>query len=333
MMHTLEFLTKTPNMNAMAPFNLSSDLIDELLRGMRLSGVQYRRIQAGPRFGMGFEANPGHAYFHFLAAGTATLRTDDGSLFELSAGNAVFISHGGAHALSSDANAPVQDIGGFGATPLGDTVCAVDASPDTPPNTLLFSACMAFELGSLQGLGSLMPGLMLIDAQGQRYPGLMPILAVMEREVSAARMGYSGILARLADVVAAMIVRGWVECACGNASGLVAALRDTRLAGALLALHQQPGRDWRVDELAAHCHTSRSVFAERFQATLGIPPLRYVTELRMRLASQWLTLERLPIEEVALRLGYTSQAAFSRAFKRITGQPPGASRQRSRSPT
>jgi AraC-like DNA-binding protein len=154
----------------------------------------------------------------------------------------------------------------------------------------------------------------------------------MEREVSAARIGYSGILARLADVVAAMIVRGWVECACGNASGLVAALRDTRLAGALLALHQQPGRDWSVAELAAHCHTSRSVFAERFQATLGIPPLRYVTELRMRLASQWLTLERLPIEEVALRLGYTSQAAFSRAFKRITGQPPGASRQNLRSP-
>lgn len=330
MMQTLEFLTETPTMTAMAPFNQSSDLIDELLRGMRLSGVQYRRIQAGPSFGMGFEAKPGHAYFHFLAAGTATLKTDDGGLFELSAGNAVFISHGGAHALSSDTDRPVQDIDGFAATALGDTVCAVDASPDTPPSTLLFSACMAFELGSLQGLGSLMPDLMLIDAQGQRYPGLMPILAVMEREVSAARIGYCGILARLADVVAAMIVRGWVECACGNASGLVAALRDTRLAGALLVLHQQPGRDWSVAELAAHCHTSRSVFAERFQATLGIPPLRYVTQLRMRLASQWLTLERLPIEEVALRLGYTSQAAFSRAFKRITGQPPGASRQRRR---
>lgn len=331
-MQTLEFLTETPKMTAAAPFNLSSDLIDELLRGMRLSGVQYRRIQAGPSFGMGFEAKPGHAYFHFLAAGTATLRTDDGGLFELSAGNAVFISHGGAHALSSDADRAVQDIDGFGATALGDTVCAVDASPDTPPCTLLFSACMEFELGSLQGLGSLMPALMLIDAQGQRYPGLMPILAVMEREVSAARVGYSGILARLADVVAAMIVRGWVECACGNASGLVAALRDTRLAGALLVLHQDPGRDWSVAELAAHCHASRSVFAERFQATLGIPPLRYVTELRMRLASQWLTLERLPIEEVALRLGYTSQAAFSRAFKRITGQPPGASRQNIRRP-
>jgi len=167
---------------------------------------------------------------------------------------------------------------------------------------------------------------MLIDAGGQRYPGLVPILTTMEREVSAARVGFAGILARLADVVAAMVVRGWVECACGNASGLVAALRDPRLAGALLALHQQPGRDWTVAQLAERCNTSRSVFADRFQVTIGMTPLRYVTELRMRLASQWLTLERLPIEEVAQRLGYTSQAAFSRAFKRVTGKTPGLSR-------
>lgn len=326
MMQTLEFLTETPNMTAADAFTLSSDLITELLRGMRLRGVQYRRIQAGPTFGMGFGAKPGHAYFHFLAAGHVTLRGEDGDLFELSAGNAVFIAHGGAHALLSDASTDVHDIGDFDSAPLGDAVCAVDASPETVPSTLLFSACMEFELGSIQGLGNLMPALMLIDAGGQRYPGLMPILAVMEREVSTARIGFAGILARLADVVAAMIVRGWVECACGNASGLVAALRDPRLARALLALHQQPGRDWSVAELAAQCHTSRSVFADRFQAILGIPPLRYATELRMRLASQWLTLERMPIETVAQRLGYTSQAAFSRAFKRITGQPPGAAR-------
>ncbi|WP_124434674.1 AraC family transcriptional regulator [Pseudomonas orientalis] len=325
-MQNLESLTETPNMTEVDAFTASSDLINELLRGMRLRGVQYRRIQAGPTFGIGFDAKPGHAYFHFLAAGNATLRAEDGSLFALSAGNAVFVSHGGAHALLSAEDAAVQDISQFDSAPLGDTVCAVDASPDTVPDSLLFSACMEFELGSLQGLGNLMPALMLIDATGQRYPGLMPILAAMEREVSTARVGYAGILARLADVVAAMIVRGWVECACGNASGLAAALRDPRLARALLALHQQPGHDWSVAQLADQCHTSRSVFADRFQAVLGVPPLRYATQLRMRLASQWLTLERMPIETVAQRLGYTSQAAFSRAFKRITGQPPGAAR-------
>ena len=79
-------------------------------------------------------------------------------------------------------------------------------------------------------------------------------------------------------------------------------------------------------EAVAHCRAAMPAFADRFQVTIGMTPLRYVTELRMRLASQWLTLERLPIEEVAQRLGYTSQAAFSRAFKRITGKTPGFSR-------
>lgn len=314
-------------------FALSSDLINELLRGMRLRGVEYRRIQAGPTFGLGFAAKPGHAWFHFLAVGNAVLRMEDGTTYALSAGNAVFIAHGAAHQLLSHTDVPVQDIDRLDGAPLGDSVSAVDTGTDANPTpaTLLFSGCMEFELGSIHGLGGLMPGLMLIDAGGQRYPGLVPILATMEREVSAARVGFAGILARLADVVAAMVVRGWVECACGNASGLVAALRDPRLASALLALHQQPGRDWTVAQLAEQCNTSRSVFADRFQETIGMAPLRYVTELRMRLASQWLTLERLPIEEVAQRLGYTSQAAFSRAFKRITGNTPGLSR-RSRQP-
>ena len=309
-------------------FALSSDLINELLRGMRLRGVEYRRIQAGPSFGLGFAEKPGHAWFHFMAVGNAVLQMEDGATYALSAGNAVFISHGAAHQLFSHPGVSIQDIDRLEGDPLGDAVSAVETGTDgsPTPSTLLFSGCMEFELGSIHGLGRLMPGLMLIDAGGQRYPGLVPILTTMEREVSAARIGFAGILARLADVVAAMVVRGWVERACGNASGLVAALRDPRLAGALLALHQHPGRDWTVAQLAEHCNTSRSVFAERFQVTIGMTPLRYVTELRMRLASQWLTLERLPIEEVAQRLGYTSQAAFSRAFKRITGKTPGLSR-------
>lgn len=315
-------------MHVIDPFALSSDLISELLTGMRLRGVQYRRVQAGPAFGIGFEARPGHAYFHFLAVGTAALRDADGVLHELTAGNAVFIPQGSAHQLLSRADHPVQDISQFEMAPLGDTVCAVNAcgGEAQAPSSVFFHGCMTFDLGGMQALGQLMPGVMVVDATGERYPGLMPILAAMRREVCSTRIGFAGILARLADVVAAMVVRGWVECGCDKASGLVAALRDPRLARAILALHRQPGRDWTVAELAAECHVSRSVFAERFQATIGVPPLRYAIELRMRLASQWLSQDRLAIETVAQRLGYTSQAAFSRAFKRVIGQPPGARR-------
>ncbi|VFR43699.1 Transcriptional regulator, AraC family [plant metagenome] len=315
-------------MNEPKQFALSSDLISELLTGMRLRGIEYRRIQVGPSFGLRFEARPGHGYFHYLAVGSAVLRMADGSLHELSAGNAAFIPQGAAHHLLSGPDAPAQDIGSFEASPLGDAVSAVDACPSSSvvPSAILFYGCMEFDLGGMQGLGRLMPHLMLVDAASERYPGLLPILASMKGEICSGRVGFAGILARLAEVVAAMIVRGWVECGCENASGLVAALRDPRLARAILALHRQPGRDWTVAELAAECHVSRSVFAQRFEATIGTPPLRYATELRMRLATQWLAQDSVSIEVAAERLGYTSQAAFSRAFKRVTGQPPGAAR-------
>ncbi|GAA4529192.1 AraC family transcriptional regulator [Amycolatopsis samaneae] len=328
MTERLQYLTETPDEAEEKRFALSSELISELLTSMRLRGVRYRRIQLGPRFGLGFAAEPGRAYFHFVAVGSAVLRTEDGTRHELSAGNAVFLPHGGSHELLSGEGLPVRDVESFDVVSLGDAVGGVDTCPSTDPDpsTVLFTGFMEFDLGGMRGLGRHLPGLLPADAEGERYPGLMPILAAMRREVCSARVGFAGVLARLAEVAAAMIVRGWVECGCDNASGLVAALRDPRLARAILALHRQPGRDWTVAELAAECAISRSVFAERFQATIGVPPLRYVTELRMLLATQWLAQDTLSIEAVARRLGYTSQAAFSRAFKRVTGHPPGAGR-------
>ncbi|MEU7045063.1 AraC family transcriptional regulator [Streptomyces varsoviensis] len=309
-------------------FALSSDLISELLTSMRLRGVRYRRVQAGPRFGVTFDAKPGRAYFHFLAVGSAVLRTQDGTLHELAAGNAVFMPHGQGHQLLSGPDIPARGIESFAAVPLSNAVCAVDACASTAPapSAIFFTGSMEFDLGGMQGLSQLMPEIMLVNAVGKRYPGLMPILASMRRELGSARVGFAGILARLAEVAAAMIVRGWIECGCDSSSGLVAALRDPRLARAILALHREPGRHWTVAELAAECNVSRSVFADRFQATIGVPPLRYATELRMLLAGQWLAQDTLSIQSVALRLGYTSQAAFSRAFKRVTGHSPGARR-------
>ncbi|MFT9018776.1 AraC family transcriptional regulator [Acetobacter malorum] len=300
--------------------------MSELLLGMRLRGIQYRRVYAGLSFGFAFKAKPGCAYFHFMATGTAKLLTEDGELQTLSAGNAVFLPQGSAHQIVSDPKALVQDIDHYDVVSLSETVCAVTASSCSSPRAIFFSGCMEFDLGGLQGLVPLMPKLMMIDATSQRYLELMPILTAMEQEACAGRVGDAGILARLADVVMAVIVRGWVECGCGNSSAFVTALREPRLSRAILSLHRQPGRDWTVAELAAESGLSRSVFAKRFQETIGVAPLRYAGELRMRIARTWLAYDRMPIERVAERLGYTSQAAFSRAYKRITGISPGSSR-------
>ncbi|MBE7209986.1 MAG: AraC family transcriptional regulator [Gluconacetobacter diazotrophicus] len=326
-------LPRDPEILAAGPESRSPDLLSELLLGMRLRGAEYRRIHVAPPFGLRFGAVPRSAHFHFVATGRAFLRGANGTVRELGPGAAAFLPHGEPHALLScgDPSGACRDIGDFATAPLCDEVCEVDAcsGPAAPEGaTLLFSGRMEFELGGMQGLVRLMPGVMLVDALSERHPELLPILSAMEGEACRKRVGFAGILARLADVVATTVVRGWVECGGGgDVPGLVAALREPRLSRAIGAVHRDPGRDWTVAEMARESGTSRSVFAERFGAVLGMPPLRYVTELRMQLAAQWLAgEERLPLDALADRLGYASQAAFSRAFRRVTGASPGVTR-------
>ncbi|WP_207906790.1 AraC family transcriptional regulator [Luteibacter rhizovicinus] len=306
------------------------DLASELLLGMRLVGVQYKRIEMAPPFGLGFGTVPGRAQFHFIGRGPVFLRSASGALHRLETGDAALLPHSGAHALLSSPEVSCQDIAVFETTDLCATVRAVRSNTDNAAScssgALIFSGCMEFDLGGMQLLVASMPEVMLVGTLLDRYPELRAMLDAMERESQFRRAGFAGILARLADVVSAFIVRGWVECGCGDATGWVQALRDPRLGKVILALHRDPGRNWTVAELAAEMDSSRSVFAERFLAVTGMTPVRYLTELRMRLATQWIGHDRQSIETVAFRLGYGSLAAFSRAFKRIVGQPPGALR-------
>ncbi|ARP88408.1 AraC family transcriptional regulator [Bordetella genomosp. 9] len=315
--------------DGVAPPVRAGDVVSELLLGMRLFGIQYRRIQMPRPFGVRFHAAPGRAQFHFVARGKICLRTEGGALHTLEAGGAVLLPQGKTHSLLSDPGVQARDIATFDTLKLCETVCALVADADSChgcDDPLVFSACMEFDLGGMHPLIALMPEVMRVDTLLDRYPEILPMLEAMARESREERAGYAAILARLADVVAAFIVRGWAECGCGDAAGWIQALKDPRLGRAIVAMHRDPGRDWTVAELAEQMGSSRSVFAERFLAVTGMTPLRYLTELRMRLAAQWLRDGKMSIEAAAYELGYGSQAAFSRAFKRVVGYPPGAAR-------
>lgn len=309
--------------------SLPGDLMSELLLGMRLHGVNYHRVKLTPPFGLGFRAVNDHAQFHFVAQGPVHMRTEDGSLHVLQTDDAVLLPRGGRHDLLSAPDIHSRDIASFETVLLCDNIRSVCDGTEMScggHDTLIFSGCMEFDLGGMHPLVGLMPEVMRVDTLLDRYPEIRPMLEAMEREARSQRAGSAAILARLADVVAAYIVRGWVECGCGDASGWVEALRDPRLGRVIAAMHRDPGRNWALNDLAAEMGRSRAVFSERFFAATGTTPHRYLTDLRMRLAEKWIGRDRQSIEDVAERLGYGSQAAFSRAYKRTTGQPPGAAR-------
>lgn len=307
------------------------DLTSELLMGMRLYGVKYQRIALHAPFGLQYDDAPGRAQLHFVGRGTLLLRAASGTIYPLQAGDALLIPHGKAHALISDETAHCEPITTFNSKPICPSVCAINDAADADlcpadSDVILFSACMAFELGGMQPLVHTMPDVMLVSTLLGQYPEIQPILDAMERETRQRKAGFAGILSRLADVVAAQIVRGWVENGCGAGSGLVQALRDPRLSLAMAAMHRAPGENWTVERLARASGSSRSVFAARFHNATGMTPLRYLTELRMRLAKERIVDQGEAVESVAFELGYGSLAAFSRAFKRITGTSPGALR-------
>jgi AraC-like DNA-binding protein len=141
-------------------------------------------------------------------------------------------------------------------------------------------------------------------------------------EASEKRIGGSQILSRLGEVMFADLVRRYVEALPEDSRGWLGGLRDRHVGRALKLLHAQPARGWTLDELARQSGLSRSSFAERFTGFVGIPPMQYLQRWRLQMAASKLLDGVTSITVVAAQTGYESEAAFSRAFKRVLGEPP-----------
>jgi AraC-like DNA-binding protein len=151
-------------------------------------------------------------------------------------------------------------------------------------------------------------------------------LRFMAAEAREPRLGGETVITRLADILVIQAIRSWIEQDPAAQTGWLGALRDPQIGRAISLIHRDPARAWTVASLADEVAMSRSAFAARFAELVGEPPMRYVARWRMHAAVTWLREDDATLGELALRLGYQSEAAFSRAFKRFTGLSPGAVR-------
>jgi AraC-like DNA-binding protein len=180
-----------------------------------------------------------------------------------------------------------------------------------------------------------------IDARGSRLTGLPQgsgtwlgtTLKFTINEARAARPGNAAMLGRLTELMFVEILREYIHRLPAEQGGWLAGLNDPHVGKALRLMHANPGRDWTVDDLAREVAVSRSVLAQRFTELIDESPMRYLANWRMQLAKQMMRDGARNILDVATRVGYDSEAAFNRAFKRATGSPPATWRKGAIGPT
>jgi AraC-like DNA-binding protein len=285
------------------------DLLSELLRSVRLNGE--RIVAYGPlrTFSAGFA---GIGTLHIVDEGEVVLRIDGVPQVERAGhGDVILLPRGDPHHIGN----------------AGEQVRA-GASEDDAPQPARW-LCGTFTIGDPQAshlLASLPAAIILRGDRGPALEGLEVARRMLLFEMQSPSQGSAVMIARILDLLFIQILRAWAAGPDAEPNWLAGAL-DPQIGLALSAVHRDPGHDWKVEELAQVCCLSRSAFAARFVALVGMPPATYLAHVRLDAATDLLRDTALPVTLIAANVGYMSEAAFSRAFKRRYGTPPARWRQ------
>jgi AraC-like DNA-binding protein len=191
--------------------------------------------------------------------------------------------------------------------------------------TSLLCGAVRFDDPAAQRLLALLPPRICIEASNApQSQWMQSTLQWLAAEASVLRAGGETVITRLADILVIQAIRSWMTQDPAAQTGWLGALRDKQIGRAIALIHRDPARDWTLAALAAEVAMSRSAFAARFTQLVGEPAMHYVARWRMQLALTRLREDATPLAELAGHLGYQSEAAFSRAFKRFIGVSPGA---------
>jgi AraC-like DNA-binding protein len=268
--------------------------------------------------------------YHVVTEGRVFANIIGGESISVEAGEAILFSHGDPHVVSSSpgmrADRAALEAGK--AATAGQLPCFVSYGSGGPAAKLVcgFLACDARPFNPL--LENLPPVIKAGDAGSNPSGWLGEFTRLAMIETADRRAGGDSVLARLSELMFIEVVRRYLETLPQEKVGWLAGLRDPFVSKALSLLHAAAAQDWTIEELAKEVGVSRSVLAERFMDVVGIPPMHYLAKWRMQIASGLLSGGNVNIATIAVETGYRSEAAFSRAFKKLMGVPPSAWRRR-----
>jgi AraC-like DNA-binding protein len=178
---------------------------------------------------------------------------------------------------------------------------------------------------------AVLPRRITVDAwRSPEAEWIQSTLRLISAEARELRAGGETVITRLADILVIQAIRSWLASEPATHTGWLGALRDPQIGRAVALIHRTPGDNWTLESLAKAVGMSRSAFAARFTALVGEPAIQYLTRWKMHAARAWLRANDAPLGELARSLGYESEAAFNRAFRRVEGTTPGAARRQAR---
>jgi AraC-like DNA-binding protein len=324
---------------------MSKDTLSEVLRGIRLRGAVFYYVEgAAPWAAEAPRASeiapaimPGADHvmeYHVVTRGACWGAVVGEQPVRLEEGDIVVFPHGDAHVISSAPGMRAPGDTGVFFQPRPEQLPFVLALKDEQlttarlngggaERTTVVCGFLGCDARPFNPLIATLPRLLHVrPAPGHDDGAIAHFVRLAVAESNAKRPGGEAVLERLSEMMFVDVVRRYLGGLPEGQTGWLAGLRDRYVGRALAALHGDPARDWTIEVLAAEVALSRSALYDRFVQFVGQPPMQYLTQWRMQLAARLLRESHAPAASVALDVGYDSEAAFSRAFRRATGMPP-----------
>lgn len=307
------------------------DPLSDVLSAVRLTGAYFYLVEAASPWSVDTIAACDFAprvlpeaehliAYHVLVSGTCWGGVQGEAQVQMRPGDVILFAHGDPHYMSSapgfrDGGAPYASAGRLSETlvigPRGGTA-----------ETILVCGFLGCDARPFNPLLSSLPRRLLVPGIAAGWLSQFPRQAVAESR--APRVGSTTMLTRMAELMFIELMRHYLAELPADQAGWLRALRDNVTTRALSLLHERPAYPWTLAELAEEAATSRTVLAERFKELVGLSPMLYLSRWRLQLGAQRLVSSSAKVATIAAAVGYESEAAFSRAFKRETGLSPAA---------
>jgi AraC-like DNA-binding protein len=269
--------------------------------------------------------------FHVVTSGRCWLEVEEGVPNLLQPGSLALVPHGTGHNLFSEPGASIAKLFDLPREHISDRYEVLRHGQGGLETNLICGA-VRFDHPAAKQMIQLLPNVIHVDAwHSPHLEWMQSTLRLMAAEARELRPGGEAVITRLADILIIQAIRAWMAEDPQAQTGWLGALQDGQIGQAILLIQRQPDRAWTVAALANEVAMSRSAFAARFRELVGEPPMHYLAKWRMQLALSILNDENPSLGDLADRVGYQSEAAFSRAFKRYIGASPGIVRRRDHS--